>query len=81
MADAPQVAYSELPQGVYHDPNSMKEVTQTHVVKAEEQLRGPSTILSLRTRNFWVLVAILLVAVGAAVGGSVGGALAVRHAG
>jgi hypothetical protein len=80
MSDAPQVAYSELPQGVYLDP-AMKEVSRTDVQQAEEVARKTGTILGLRRRNFWILVAILLVALGAAIGGSVGGALAVRNAG
>jgi hypothetical protein len=56
-------------------------VSRTDVQQAEEVARKTGTILGLRRRNFWILVAILLVAVGAAIGGSVGGALAVRNAG
>jgi hypothetical protein len=39
------------------------------------------TILGLRRRNFWVLVALALILTAAIVGGSVGGALAVRKSG
>jgi hypothetical protein len=51
-----------------------------HIVETAGQPYRPSTIFGLRRRNFWVLVAILLVAVDAALGGSIGGALAVRNA-
>jgi hypothetical protein len=51
-----------------------------HIVETAEQTYRPSTILGLRKRNFWILVAVLLVAVGPALGGSLGVALAVRNA-
>jgi hypothetical protein len=81
MADAPQVAYSDMPQGVYGQPAQPKQETQIHFGDVDGQMRKPATILGLRRRNFWIIAAILLAVVGATVGGSVGGSLAVRNAG
>ena len=36
-------------------------------------------ILGLRRRNFWILVALAIVLVGATIGGSIGGVLAVQN--
>lgn len=57
----------------YNDPGA------THHNQAGAMYRD-DTILGLRKRNFWILIAILSVVVCATIGGSVGGSLAVRNA-
>jgi hypothetical protein len=81
MADAPQVAYSDMPQGVYSAPAQSKQEARVYLDEADGKTRKPASILGLRKRNFWIIAAILLAVVSATIGGSVGGAVAVRNAG
>lgn len=95
MADAPQVAYGngreDSPHLAYgdaapeHYTHQGQGKTESHRNESsypyvDDYVKRPTTILGLRRRKFWILVAILLVVVGATVGGSVGGSLAVQRA-
>ncbi|KAI8932929.1 hypothetical protein NX059_010400 [Plenodomus lindquistii] len=50
-----------------------------HQDTTEEELPKSSTILGLRSRNFWILVVLAIAFVAIAIGGSVGGTLAVQN--
>jgi len=73
------VPYQHAPQKqevhAYYDETRGYNPNYAHV-RAEH-----ATILGIRRRNFWILVLIAVVVVGATVGGSVGGAMAVRDSG
>lgn len=83
MADAPQVAYGDAhleSYGAQHRA-AHKEGVYVYPEVVEDEPKRSGTILGLRRRNFWILVAFIAVIACATIGGSVGGSLAVRNRG
>ena len=92
MADGPQLAnrnnYPEYTRYDQSKPAELYDQAQPGLIPATETNRPvpyidgtkttQATILGIRRRNFWILVALAVILVGATIGGSVGGSLAVR---
>ncbi|KAH7066642.1 hypothetical protein BKA63DRAFT_522871 [Paraphoma chrysanthemicola] len=79
-AHAPLEAYSPD----YHHAEQSKAAGEVRAyyndeIGAKHAAQQQTTILGLRRRNFWTLLAIALVLVGAIIGGSVGGMMAVQN--
>jgi hypothetical protein len=86
--EAPE-AYSDAPRiypGAPHTYSVAPQKEETHAHYYEPTGQGESgatkahaTILGVRRRNFWILVLVGVLVVGATIGGSVGGSMAVRR--
>ena len=83
MADAPQVAYSNLPHtGEVHQVHRQGQSMQgdyPYFNNTSGPAHQPLTILGFRRRNFYIIATIVLILVGVTIAGSVGGSLAVQN--
>jgi hypothetical protein len=88
LHEAPE-AYSDAPRiypGAPHTYSVAPQKEETHAHYYEPKGHEESgatkdhiTILGIRRRNFWILVGLVVLIVGATIGGSVGGSMAVRR--
>jgi hypothetical protein len=77
----PYTKYDQAPE--HHDASQIQRSRDSNhktLYTDLGEVKRP-TILGLRRRNFWILVALALILTAAIVGGSVGGTLAVRKSG
>jgi hypothetical protein len=70
--------YNDTVPSKHHGPPS-QDIRAYHHPEENSIQKPRRTILGMRRRNFWILLAIALVIVAATIGGSVGGSMAVRN--
>jgi hypothetical protein len=70
--------YNDTVPSKHHGPPS-QDIRAYHHPEENSIQKLRRTILGMRRRNFWILLAIALVIVAATIGGSVGGSMAVRN--
>jgi hypothetical protein len=72
-------AHAKLTSGRYSYHLAGAADINGHHSYIEDGKQNHARILGLRRRNFWILVALAVVLVGATIGGSIGGVLAVQN--